>query len=176
MTLSKSRITKVLTRKILTGRILTWAMIPLIVFGSLPRIGCICADGTHKAFCQRHLQGNRAGECVCCERRNVKADVCGAADQPAHAARHACCQSAKEKCGSRCPGLSHGRPCRPVLDQTDVLASAKPVLDLDRSDELPLFVAVELLPVTLASVAADYLRGESLPPPDLVTTLGVLLI
>jgi hypothetical protein len=176
MTLPKSRIPKILTGKILTGRILTWAMIPLIVFGSLPRIGCICADGTHKAFCQRHLQGNRAGECVCCERRNVKADACESGEHQVQTAGHTCCQSAKEKCGSGCPGLSHGRPCRPVIDRTEIVTSAKSALDRDRIEQLPLFVAVELLPVIVASVEADYLRGESLPPPDLITTLGVLLI
>ena len=176
MTLAVTQRGAMTLRKSPIAKILTWAMIPLIVFGSLPRIGCICADGTHKVFCQRHLQGNRTGGCVCCERRNARADACGTEDQPGRPAQHSCCQSANEKCGSGCPGLSHGRPCRPVLDRTDIVTLGKPALDLDRIDQMRVFVAVELLPAIVAAVEADYLRGESLPPPDLITTLGVLLI
>jgi hypothetical protein len=173
MTLRKIQIAKILTRKVLKGRILTLAMIPLIVFGSLPRIGCVCADGTHKLFCQRHRQGNRIGECVCCEKRNAQADVCDAEKSASPVAGHACCQSAQGKCSSGCPGLSHGRPCRPVLDRSDIVTPAKPALDLAPVDAVPLFAAAQILP---AVADADYPRGESLPPPDLVTTLGVLLI
>jgi hypothetical protein len=55
------------------------------------------------------------------------------------------------------------------------VTAAKAALDLDR-DVAPLFAAVELLSAVITPVAADFFRGESLPPPDLITTLGVLLI
>jgi hypothetical protein len=165
MPVRKTRITKVLM----------WAMIPLIVFGSMPRMGCICADGQHKTFCQRHLQGNRAGACVCCEGRLGAADACAIEKPRAPAGRHACCQSAGGKCPAGCPSLTQGRPCRPVVDRAEIVTSAKAALDLDRVDHTPLFVAVELLPAIVSSVEVDYAR-ELLPPPDLVTTLGVLLI
>src|SRR5262249_54873770 len=151
---------------------LMWAMIPLIVFGSMPRMGCICADGQHKMFCQRHLQGDRSGGCVCCEGHRAV----GIREPAAPPGKHACCQAAGGKCSSGCPSLTEGRPCRPVVDRTEIVASAKAALDLDRVDAAPLFAAVELLPAVVTPVAADFFRGESLPPPDLITTLGVLLI
>jgi hypothetical protein len=61
------------------------------------------------------------------------------------------------------------------VDRADLVTSAKAALDLDRVDLAPLFVAVEFLPAISTSVQVDSLR-ELLPPPDLVTTLGVLLI
>src|SRR5882672_7391185 len=72
--------------------VLMWAMIPFIVFGSLPRMGCICADGQHKIFCQRHLQGAKAGGCVCCERQTAAADAFGTEKSSVPSGRHSCCQ------------------------------------------------------------------------------------
>ena len=162
MSIRKTRITKVLM----------WAMIPLIVFGSMPRMGCICADGQHKMFCQRHLQGNRSGGCVCCQGMKAAA---GGGHSTTPVDKPACCH-AGGKCSSGCPSLTEGRPCRPVVDRSDIVTAAKAALDLDRVDAAPTFAAVELLPAVVAPVAADFFRGESLPPPDLITTLGVLLI
>jgi len=166
MPIRKTRITKVLM----------WAMIPLIVFGSMPRMGCICADGQHKMFCQRHLQGSRSGGCVCCQGLKASANACASHQSATPSERPACCQSAGGKCASGCPSLTEGRPCRPVVDRSDIVTAAKAALDLDRVDAAPMFAAVELLPAVVAPVAADFFRGESLPPPDLITTLGVLLI
>src|SRR5262245_52510674 len=160
-------------RKIRITKVLKWVMIPLIVLGSMPRMGCVCADGQHKMFCQRHLQGNRTGGCVCCQGMKAAGDGCHSAtpvDKPA------CCQTAGRKCASGCPSLTEGRPCRPVVDRSDIVTAAKAALDLDRVEAAPMFAAVELLPAVIAPVATDFFRGESLPPPDLITTLGVLLI
>jgi len=162
MPIRKTRITKVLM----------WATIPLIVFGSMPRMGCICADGQHKMFCQRHLQGNRTGGCVCCQGLKAAADGCAAK----HSATQGCCRSVGGKCPSGCPSLTEGRPCRPVVDRSDIVTVAKSALDLDRGDAAPIFAAIEPAPAVVAPVAKDFFRGESLPPPDLITTLGVLLI
>jgi hypothetical protein len=41
-----------------------WALIPLTILGSLPRIGCICANGRQKLFC-----GGMADPC-CVQHRN----------------------------------------------------------------------------------------------------------
>ncbi len=164
-----------LTRKSRITKVLLWAMIPLVVFGSLPRMGCVCADGQHKTFCQRHLQGTKAGECVCCERHAVAADAREKTDKPtAPAARHTCCQGRVDKSISGHPELNSNRPCKPVVDQLVLLTAAKS--SFDRIDHAPLFATVGPLPALVSCVAAEFVRGESLPPPDLVTTLGVLLI
>ena len=137
-------------------------------------MGCICADGTHKVFCQRHRQGNHSGPCICCEGRNARVAVRGAEERPASAGGHSCCQATHGKRPSGVPELGAGRPCTPVVNRIEIVTSVK--VALDRVDPTPLFAAVELPPAIVAAVEADYPRGESLPPPDLVTTLGVLLI
>src|SRR6266478_4078896 len=103
--------------------VMMWAMVPLVVFGSLPRIGCVCANGQHKAFCERHHQGAAGGQCTCCDhaklmaRSNAGHEVnnCGARDD----------QSA---CDS--PAFDMGRPCRPVVERAVLLTAAKSSLDL----------------------------------------------
>ena len=79
-------------------------------------------------------------------------------------------------CQTGCPDLSQGRPCRPVVDRADIVNPAKATLDLQRADLAPQFAAVEVVPEIIPGVAAEFILGERLPPPDLVTTLGVLLI
>lgn len=149
--------------------VMMWAMIPLIVFGSLPRMGCVCANGQHKFFCERHRQGPAGGQCVCCDHAKAvassravhNANVCGSHDD-------------ESACDS--PVFGTARPCRPVVDRVVLLTAAKSSLDLDQVNHTPLFVAAELLPAAGPSIAADYTHGELLPPPDLVITLGVMQI
>lgn len=69
------------------------------------------------------------------------------------------------------------RPCRPVLDSSNFVNGPKSVSpDLDRGEHTPLFVAFEPLPALIPGIAHDFDRTRLLPPPDLVVTLGVLLI
>jgi hypothetical protein len=63
-----------------------------------------------------------------------------------------------------------------VLHQPVFLTVAKVAFDIDQTDGMPLFVAFEPLPVTVAEFVTDAHYGLALPPPDLVITLGVLLI
>jgi hypothetical protein len=63
-----------------------------------------------------------------------------------------------------------------VIDQSVVIAAVKAVLDLDRADHTPLFLATVPAFVLAPGVSFDHARGDLPPPPDLVTTLGVLLI
>jgi hypothetical protein len=83
-------------------------------------------------------------------------------------------QGDESACGS--PVFDMSRPCRPVVDRAVLLTAAKSSLDLDQVNHTPLFVAAELLPTFGISNALDYTHGELLPPPDLVITLGVMLI
>ncbi|MGE5195129.1 MAG: hypothetical protein ACM3U2_21760 [Deltaproteobacteria bacterium] len=156
--------------------VMMWALIPLIVLGTLPRMGCICADGTHKFFCQRHLQGTRSGGCVCCDGRSTATDAPEGGKPAGAAGRHTCCHAAPGKTSSHCLEFSTGRPCRPVIDRLELLTAGKAALDLDRVAQSPLSVAAEPMPALVPCVAAETVRGELLPPPDLVITLGVLLI
>ena len=149
--------------------VMMWAMIPLIVFGSLPRMGCVCANGQHKVFCERHRQGTARGPCTCCDHAKLMASSHGGRD-----ANDCGALGDQSKCDS--PAIDTSRPCRPVVDRALLLTAAKSSLDLDQAAHTPLFIAAELLPASSPSIAADSTHGGLLPPPDLVITLGVMLI
>jgi hypothetical protein len=149
--------------------VMIWAMIPLIVFGSLPRLGCVCANGQHRIFCERHRQATARGQCACCDHAKLMAS-----SKAGHDANECGARGDESACDS--PAFDTGRPCRPVVDRAVLLTAAKSSLNLDQAAHTPLFVAVELLPASGPSIAADYTHGELLPPPDLVITLGVMLI
>jgi hypothetical protein len=153
-----------------------WAMIPLTVFAGIPRIGCICASGQHKVFCERHLMKAGGAQCACCYGRDA------AKYQPANSAQ-ACSLSTTSCCGAKRaaqdqkgPAFNTDCPCRPVVDRTVSIAAAKAVLDLDQADHTPLFLAALPIVAVVPAVSFDHARGDLPPPPDLITTLGVLLI
>lgn len=154
-------------RKSRTAIALVWALVPLTVFGSLPRMGCICANGEHKFFCERHRSRDGEGRCVCCH---------GPAATGGSSGEKTCCRQKRAKGPSELPVVSSTRPCRPVLDQPLLLAAARSILDLDQAAHTPLCIAAAPLPTIDPCTTADATRAELLPPPDLVTTLGVLLI
>ncbi len=149
--------------------VMMWAMIPLIVFGSLPRMGCVCANGQHKVFCERHRQGTARGPRTCCDHGKLMAS-----SKAGHDANQCAAQGDQSKCDS--PAFDTCRPCRPVVDRAVLLTAAKSSLELDQAAHTPLFVAAKLMPASGPSIAADSTHGELLPPPDLVITLGVMLI
>src|SRR5260370_4756560 len=101
--------------------VMMWAMIPLVVFGSVPRMGCVCANGQHKVFCERHRQGRAAGQCACCDHAKLMASSKAANDCEARGDESAC--------GS--PAFDTSRPCRPVVDRVVLLTAANSLLDLD---------------------------------------------
>jgi|SRR5579872_414648 len=145
-----------------------WAMIPLTVFGSQPRMGCICANGQHKFFCERHRNGDLGGRCTCCFGRAKAQNGSLGEMNGLRRARNGCPD------GSLAVGAN--RPCRPVLDKTTYVNGPKKAIHRDRADAAPLFSALDPLPATTHVSAAEFRRGELLPPPDLVITLGVRLI
>lgn len=155
---------------------LLWAMIPLTVFGSIPRIGCICANGQHKFYCQRHLMKSGAPRCACCYGRDGAAGDSAQANQPCHLGARTCCGSRPVSNKGKLPALGAESPCRPVLDRPVFTIAVKAVLDLNQSEHTPLLPAVTPVLAIVPAVSFDHARGDLPPPPDLVTTLGVLLI
>ena len=153
-----------------------WAMIPLTVLGGLPRIGCICANGQHKFFCERHLMKAGDAKCACCYGR-------GAAQSELANGTHSCPSVSMDCCGAKrashdgkLPAFGVDCPCRPVVDRSVLITPIKAVLDLDQAAHTPLFLAAVPRMAVISAVSFDHARGELPPPPDLVTTLGVLLI
>ena len=156
---------------------LVWAMLPLTVFAGLPRMGCICASGEHKFFCERHRMAAGDGGCICCYGRPGDRRRTEHTTNVASAGEKACCKSKRLANQSRTqPTLCSGRPCRSVVDQTPLITAVKVVLEFDRAGHVPLSLAV--VPTSMADtrVEFDRARDNLRPPPDLITTLGVLLI
>lgn len=153
-----------------------WAMIPLMVFGSLPRIGCICANGQHKFFCERHLTRAHDAQCSCCYGRQTAPSATAAKSGSCPNGVMNCCAAKRVTHHDGSPAFATDCPCRPVVDRPVVIAAVKALLDLDRVDQTPLFLATAPIFELVPSVSLDHARGNLPPPPDLVTTLGVLLI
>lgn len=153
-----------------------WAMIPLMVFGSLPRVGCICANGQHKFFCERHLTRAHNAQCTCCYGRQTVAGESAGKMRGSPTSVMACCGAKRVAKDNGSPAFATDCPCRPVVDRPVVIAAVKALLDLDRADHTPLFLAAAPIFELVPGVSFDHARGNLPPPPDLVTTLGVLLI
>lgn len=151
---------------------LVWTMVPLTVFGGLPRMGCICANGQHKFFCER-ASSAREGLCRCCFGEAAKPSR---SEQDGNRTLKSCCRHKRAVSTDGSAVLGTDRPCRPVLDYSTFVNGPRTALDLDCAGHTPLFVAFEPLPARVSTVAHDCERGALLPPPDLVVTLGVLLI
>jgi hypothetical protein len=155
---------------------LMWGMIPLMVFGSLPRIGCICANGQHKFFCERHVEGAHDAQCACCYGRQATTRETASDGHSWPTSVMSCCGVKRASHDAGTPAFATDCPCRPVVDRPVVIAAVKALLDLDQAGHSPLFLAAVPAFVQVPSVSFDHARGDLPPPPDLVTTLGVLLI
>jgi hypothetical protein len=151
-------------------------MIPLTIFGSQPRVACICADGQHKFFCQRSRSGEVDGRCICCYGGSSETPAANRGSQQSSCGEAACCGCKRRACDSDVPGFASQRPCRPVLDKATFLSVPKSSLELARVDAAPLFVAFEPFAAIDRGTVVDFHRGELLPPPDIVIEFGVLLI
>lgn len=150
---------------------LIWVLVPLTVFAGLPRTGCICANGQHKFFCQRSRIDGPERLCSCCYGKNPSRAAANAAD----GTRTCCGQGRGSPIGVA--GVASDRPCRPVLEHSVFVPGQKaPALKLDRASHCLVFADFEPRPALVSSARHDFDRRELLPPPDLVITLGVLLI
>jgi len=154
---------------------LLWAMIPVTVLGSVPRMGCICANGQHKFFCERHRAIASDARCVCCFGRDAARSVPTKGSSAVPGAM-TCCGSKRLMKSTGQPEFSADRPCRPVLDRPQFVSVAKATLDLDLSDQTPSFLATAPTASPVGGFSLNHGGGDVPPPPDLVTTLGVLLI
>jgi hypothetical protein len=149
-------------------------MIPLTLLGSVPRMGCICANGDRKLLCERHLSPVDA-PCACCFGRvNAK-------DRGTAGSRHKlkqCCDTgwnSRTEHGSSC--VSAHRPCRAVLNTPQLLTKAK--VEYCAHELAGQFVPVpELIEpqFVLHNAACEFGRDGDLPPPDLVIIHRVFLI
>lgn len=168
-----------ISKRFATG--LVWAMIPLTILGSLPRIGCICADGQRKLLCQRLFRTESScktstGSCSCCHRSAAKNGRQVA--KQSHVAGVKSCCAARQSHGSPLHGkqLGSGRCCTPEIN----VPLLPPVLDSGAAipQSAPEFVLGEIdlpRPWTL-SMSTEATWDHSLPVLDRVVTYRVLVI
>ena len=115
-------------------------------------------------------------QCACCYGRDA---VKGSAANGMHACplvAMTCCGAKRASHDGKLPAFGADCPCRPVVDRSVLITPLKAVLDLDQAGHTPLFLAAVPRMAVVPAVSFDHARGELPPPPDLVTTLGVLLI
>jgi hypothetical protein len=155
---------------------LMWAMIPLMVFGSLPRVGCICASGQHKFFCERHLSSPDDARCTCCYGRQSPTGKTAGKAGNFRTSVLTCCGAKRGTHDNESPAFGVDCPCRPVIDRPVVITAVKATLDLNHADHTPLFLSTAPIFELVPAMCVHHARGDLPPPPDLVTTLGVLLI
>jgi len=151
-------------------------MVALTVFGGVPRLGCICANGQHKFFCERQGNCGAGARCICCFGKATAKSGNGRRPRNAPSGGMACCRRARDLHRPLSVAIDADRPCRPIIDQSVLLSGASPSLDLDGVVHTPLFVASEGLPAIGLCTEVNVNRAEPLPPPGLVGTFGVLLI
>src|SRR5258708_29391066 len=118
-----------------------WAMIPLMVIGSLPRIGCICANGQHKFFCERNLSGSHDTQCTCCYGRQTTASATAGNVRGCPASVLTCCGAKRVSKANDSPAFATDCPCRPVVDRPVVITAVKALFDFDQAEHTPLFLA-----------------------------------
>lgn len=152
---------------------LTWALIPLLMVGSLPRVSCLCADGEHKLLCERALfsVGQSAMDPT---QKASRHPCCRAAGAPriAIASQKSCCQ--RQTSAATCDEI--GQSCRPLFDVPAFVATATNVLS-DHLADIAGPIAEKITPaVRLAADACRQERWHITPAPDLVIAHQSLVI
>jgi hypothetical protein len=152
-----------------------WAMMPVTLVSGMPRLGCICANGQYKLFCERllHFGGPHEGQpsptsgCCCCRK--------------SHADRHAAMKSVAECCchaaGGASARLRAQSCCKPVIGMPTVAPAVLRILAPDLGGQMSLVCPLDFLqPAPVVTSSAGMARNPELPVPDLIIAHQVLLI
>jgi hypothetical protein len=130
------------------------------VLGMLPRVGCICSDGTHLAYCGRAFtyvltsDGDREGQ-----------------DGPGQTCS-CCVGSARDRSSPVCP--QSGQPCRIVVDQSNAGPMVE-VVDVPRGEGMVVAtIAVSLQAGVSAGPASELAPAKGVLPESLLS-LGMML-
>lgn len=137
--------------------LLSLALLPAFLYGTLPHTACICADGHREEHC-RALAGQRCDKtsatsapCTCCKARQT------------HNARN-CCQ-ANEEGLPRTGLIASGACCHPIVEAP---APVVPTAKADLASKSTLVAAVATVPEPLSADSYRPLRHSdhlSTPPP-----------
>lgn len=151
----------------------TWALIPLLLVGSLPRVSCLCADGEHKLVCERVLLASSQSPVRTHQLSASRRSCChgtSATRQNAVASKACCAQRRVATCDE------NGQSCRPLFDVPAFVAAVATTIPDHHSDVSGIVVTTSSLVVQRAR--QNYRREcrQSWPAPDLVIAHQSLVI
>ena len=156
---------------------MVWVAIPFVIASGMPRVGCVCASGDHRPFCQgyqstgpNHAKSCCAGSgCEACKTETANKTHGDRSDRP-------CCGSSNPSTSS---GVAEsGRCCQPYLIVPSVVKDNLAVWAPAADDEL----VWQPMATMLILVAADCdVSTASLPLPgssgvDILRDCCVLVI
>lgn len=157
-----------------------WALVPLTVAGSLPRTGCICANGDYKLWfaaapsrccLEADPPAKAAGQCASCHRADRTERAPKSSDGHDGGS---CCHTTGSP--ASCPTVIASRCCTPVVG-VPVLPPAKDEVAVPHDDSSPALLVVPMAQVSVAaSAAVAEVRNTDLPAPDLLIVHQVFLI
>lgn len=149
------------------------ALVTLVAFtlGAAPRVGCICADGSYKLFCQRRdSTTGSGGSCSCCK---TEQGCCQASTR--------CSDNERGDGGRHLPkggGVAAQRCCHPVLNvpAAAVKEVGKEQVHRDLSVGDLVMMAASPMPATPATIQGGRCGYSASPHVDLVIALQRLTI
>jgi len=108
-------------------------VVALLIVGSLPRFGCVCANGSHLAFCQKlvHHALNQLGNSFCDSAKPKKCPCCGNRHSESVLPQHGCNDSEDPcECRVTLEGPQWNSSDRVELPASDLLAVYSPMVNL----------------------------------------------
>ncbi len=160
--------------------VMLWSMVPLTFLSSMPRIGCICANGDYKLFCDGHYgtccqqvtKGPSDSHACCCCHRSHRASAEGNVSADGNSTKDCCHRSG----GGHSRVAPAKRCCTPVAGMTVLPRASQPVSVPDVRAQLLQFCLVDSFQSPVGFPAVVSTRSPDLPVPDLVIAHQVLVI
>jgi|SRR5262245_24155592 len=127
--------------------LLSLALLPVFLLGTIPNTACICADGHREEHCRALIRGNAAAKsssksgCCCCKPQN---------DAPS------CCQAADHQPQTPAGLIASGSCCHPIIESPAPLAASA-------KDHAP---AKSTLVATLATIDSFWAADATHPTPS----------
>lgn len=158
------------------AKVVVWAMLPLMLLSALPRMGCICANGQYKLFCERHGNdgcrqhddGTATGLCSCCH----KGVVTGRSPSKVQTSG-GCCQ--RKAGSSNGPSVSQ-RCCKSVVVTPLLPPVLKSVVVPDLTVLVLSTIDFDFVGTQLTVPTYELVRNPRLPVPDLLIAHQIFLI
>ncbi|MGQ0634823.1 MAG: hypothetical protein ACT4QC_09450 [Planctomycetaceae bacterium] len=156
------------------SRLVAAALVTLTVFGTIPRIGCLCADGARKFFCQRLRSRAATGPCACGD--SAAQVLAGRSAGSPQSRSVAGCRNRRADTRTEGRWVASSSACRLVVESRFSRTDGRNLAELMPPHQAGYFDGAIQSGLRVAGKAILATRLTSLPPPDIVIAFGVLLI